>query len=81
MDQKIEEALDRYEKVEPGEEIRKEDLAVVHDFLIRVVAESGMTSLQAIKLVRMTERGSWNEGWNKGYESGTRTAPHFSLGN
>lgn len=81
MDQKIEEALDRYEKVEPGEEIRKEDLAVVHDFLIRVVAESGMTSLQAIKLVRMTERGSWNEGWNKGYGSGTRTAPHFSLGN
>ncbi len=80
MDNEIKEALDRYSDATPGDLIPKEDRQAVHYFLIHALAESGLTNLQAVRLVQMTERGSWNDGWFAGYESGKQTAtPHFSL--
>jgi len=73
MDKNVRDAIDRYTS-DRAAEIAPKDMDVIHDFLIMTLMGSGVPLVDAIKIVHLSERGSWDKGWAAGYASGTNRA-------
>jgi hypothetical protein len=81
MDQKIKDALARFEEIGPGADVSLDDLDRVQEFVTDLLVESGkITRPEATDLTRFLQWGHWSKGWNTGYGSGkSHGTPHFTL--